>query len=323
MKDIKQYIEKLLRTGKSFDDFLAIYNIYLTYLDSLDGKTRIPLERKRFEYLFRTLNRQYVEFTIPKKNGEERVIFAPKSQLKRLQKKLTEILELTYIPHKACHGFVKGRSIVTNAEIHTNKNYVLNIDLNDFFPSIKYLSIKTILKSEPFFYSEDMANIFARIACKEGQLPQGSPMSPIISNICCTKLDEDLTEFAQLNKLSFTRYADDITFSGYRPIFNSTFFTSLGSIIGKGHQFRIKKSKTRIQSKNKRQEVTGLVVNDKLNVNRDYVRNLRAMIHYYNNGKAPKNAFNVISGKLEFLKMVKGKERVYKNLLEQFNKQRQ
>jgi RNA-directed DNA polymerase len=143
-------------------------------------------------------------------------------------------------------------------------------------------------------------------------------MSPLVSNICCEKLDSDLKDFSIKHKLSYSRYADDITFSGYRRIFNDKFFSELGKIIGRKNNFRIKKTKTRIQKRNNRQEVTGVVVNDKLNVNRTYVRNLRALIHHYKLGKAEKNAQAVIIGKLEFLKMVKGKDKVYRNLLGQF-----
>jgi len=130
----------------------------------------------------------------------------------------------------------------------------------------------------------------------------------------------DLKDFSKKYKLNYSRYADDLTFSGYRKIFNNTFFSELGRIIGKKHRFRIKKSKTRIQNRSNRQEVTGIVVNDKLNVNRKYIRELRALIHYYKLGNAVENAPYVIAGKLEFLKMIKGKDRVYRNLFIKYKK---
>lgn len=320
MENIEEKIKLILQKGKTFDEFLEAYNYFLLYLNSKDGKERKPWEKKSFIYLYQSLNRQYFEFSILKKTGEERKIYAPSKQLKLVQKKNAQILELFYTPNENCHGFVKERSIVSNAEIHTNKTYVLNLDLENFFPSIKASRIVDCLKNEPFNFNNEMANIIARIACKDGGLPQGSPMSPMVSNICCEKLDLDLKDFSVKHKLSYSRYADDITFSGYRRIFNDKFFSELGTLIGKKHGFTIKKTKTRIQNKSNRQEVTGLVVNDKLNVNRTYVRNLRALIHLYKIGKAEKNAQAVIIGKLEFLKMVKGKDKVYRNLLGQFKK---
>lgn len=318
MENIEEKIKVILQKGKTFDDFLEAYNYFLRYQNSEDGKDRKSWEKKSFIYLYRSLNRQYFEFSIPKKSGEERKICAPSKQLKLVQKKIAQILELFYTPNENCHGFAKERSIISNAEIHTNKTYVLNIDLQDFFPSIKANHIVENLKNEPFNFNNEMANIIARIACKDGGLPQGSPMSPMVSNICCEKLDSDLKDFSVKHKLSYSRYADDITFSGYRRIFNDKFFSELGKIIGRKNNFRIKKTKTRIQKRNNRQEVTGVVVNDKLNVNRTYVRNLRALIHHFKMGKAEKNAQAVIMGKLEFLKMVKGKDKVYRNLLGQF-----
>lgn len=318
MENTQEKIKELLQKGKTFEDFLEAYNTFLLMLNSEDGKSRNIWTKKSFEFLYRSVNRQYFEFTIPKKSGEERKICAPKKQLKLVQKKIAQILELYYKPNAFCHGFVAGRSIITNAEIHTNKNYVLNIDLEDFFPSIKLNRIVKAIENKPFNFSPEMAKIIARIACKDGGLPQGSPMSPMVSNICCEKLDSDLKDFSVKHKLSYSRYADDITFSGYRRIFNDKFFSDLGKIVGKKHHFRIKKTKTRIQKRNNRQEVTGVVVNDKLNVNRTYVRNLRALIDHYKMGKAEKNAQAIIMGKLEFLKMVKGKDRVYRNLLNQY-----
>ncbi|MCE2711433.1 MAG: reverse transcriptase family protein [Cryomorphaceae bacterium] len=322
MEITKEKIKELLEKGKTMEDFLEAYNCFLLYLNSRDGKDRKLWEKNSFLYLYRSVNRQYIEFSIPKKSGEERKICAPKKQLKLVQKKITQILELYYKPNANCHGFVKQRSIVTNAEIHTNKTFVLNLDLEDFFPSIKTNRIIDSLIIEPFNFSTEMAKIISRIACKEGGLPQGSPMSPMISNVCCEKMDLDLKDFSKKYKLNYSRYADDLTFSGYRKIFNNTFFSELGRIIGKKHHFRIKKSKTRIQNRNNRQEVTGVVVNDKLNVNRKYIRELRALIHYHKLGKAEENALYVISGKLEFLKMIKGKDRVYRNLLIQFKSQK-
>ena len=153
------------------------------------------------------------------------------------------------------------------------------------------------------------------------------PIRPlIITNFVCNRLDRKMMGIAKRFGLTYSRYADDITFSGYRPVYDKSFFGELNRIIKK-EDFKLKFSKTRIQSKNSRQEVTGVVVNDKLNVNRKYIRNLRAMIHSYNNDKKVTydgenicdNPKNLILGKLEFLKMIKGKERVYKNLMNRFN----
>jgi RNA-directed DNA polymerase len=308
----KEEILLKLRNCHTFEDFTSLCNLFMEGRNIL-VKTK-SIELKKFRYLYGTIDSQYTEFFIPKKSGGERQIFAPTKQLKFLQKLISEILSLFYEPSEFCHGFIKGRSIVTNSEIHTNKNFVLNVDIQDFFPSIKYNDVYKILTNEPFLFSEKSSKIISRIATKSGSLPQGSPLSPILSNMCCSKLDLDLRLFATKHKLYYTRYADDITFSGFHGIFDAIFFADLNRQVRKHNRFKLNKTKTRIQTKNKRQEVTGLVVNDKINVNRTYVRNLRAFINHYHKGKAQDNALAVIKGKLEFLKMVKGKERVYRNL---------
>ena len=150
------------------------------------------------------------------------------------------------------------------------------------------------------------AHVFAHFCCYKG-FASGAPTSPLITNLVCLNMDENLFGLAKKYKQNFTRYADDITFSGYRPVYDKPFFGELNRIVKK-EGFKLKYSKTRIQSKNKRQEVTGVVVNDKLNVNRKYIRNLRAMIHHYRSGKEmPENTEYIIRGKLEFLKMIKVK----------------
>lgn len=303
-----------LREGKTLEDLFRV----ISYHIQEDSSNNLEIgDFKRFQFYYRNINKQYRKFEIPKKSGGVREICAPDPYLLFIQRNLSDILKLFYIPGEYCHGFIPERSIVTNAELHTNKNYVLNVDLENFFPTIKFKRIQKHLEQPPFLFSTEMALMISRFTTKSGKLPQGAATSPLISNIVCRELDSKLGEFAQKYKQQYTRYADDITFSGYRRIYDVEFFNELNSIIG-NEGFWLKKSKTRIQSKNKRQEVTGVVVNEKLNVNRKYVRELRAMIHQYKLGNKPDNAEAVISGKLEFIRMVKGKDRVYRNLISRF-----
>lgn len=312
-EEIKKIVE-LAHQGKTIEDFALILNL-LMLMESQEVLK--PIEVKRLEHYYRNINKKYNHFEIEKKSGGIREISAPDPYLLFIQRQIVHLLLHSYQPTGQSHGFIHERSIVTNAELHINKNYVLNIDLADFFPSIKTNRIIFALESAPFGFSKEMAQIIARFSVCDSKLPQGAATSPILSNIVCQDLDNKLNQFAIKYKQTFTRYADDITFSGYRRIYDTDFFKELNSII-RSEKFKIKKTKTRIQTRNNRQEVTGIVVNEKLNVNRKYVRQLRAMIHYHKNGKGPDNAMAVIMGKLEFLKMVKGKDRVYKNLSTKF-----
>ena len=325
LKDLALIIDRVNQIKS--DDFISRAVVLDTFeIDASKMKDKSDKQKgnqslvniSRLSHYFKYRDSKYLEFEIPKSSGEMRLISAPDSFLKKVLKALNYALSMAYEVSDHAHGFVSERSIRTNAELHANKNYVLNVDIKNFFPSVSYFKIKQVFISR-LKWQESFAHVIAHFCCYKGVLPQGAPTSPLITNLICFDMDQVLAVFAKKHKQNFTRYADDITFSGYRPVYDKPFFGELNRIIKK-EDFKLKYSKTRIQSKNKRQEVTGVVVNDKLNVNRQYVRNLRAMIHHYKSGKEmPDNTENVIRGKLEFLKMIKGKERVYKNLLKMYN----
>lgn len=305
---------------------------------------------------------RYFSFSVKKKSGADRVIHAPVKGLKALQKTLSLILQCVYIPNKSATGFVNGRSIVDNAKIHVFSNYVYNIDLKDFFPSVDQARVWKTIQLKPFslYDRKEIASIIASIVCTEMEvervdengcwqkvkrnvLPQGAPTSPVITNIVCQKLDYLLLAVANRFGLKYTRYADDITFSSMHNVYQpgSDFLNELHRIISE-QNFHIKESKTRLQKSGYRQEVTGLLVNDEVNVKKRYVKQLRMWLylwerygyerasnyfvqHYFldkghvNDGKPEMR--NVISGKLDYLSMVKGKGNTqYCLLRERFEK---
>ncbi|WP_428036716.1 reverse transcriptase domain-containing protein [Amphritea sp.] len=236
-------------------------------------------------------SKSYRNFTIKKKNGSDRVISAPKKELKRVQKVLADELTLIYKPKLACHGFMKNRSIVTNAQRHIKKRFVFNIDLNDFFGTIHFGRVKNIFLKKPFNYSHIEATILAQICCHEGKLPQGAPTSPIISNMICWKMDAQLQSLASKNNCHYTRYADDITFSfscnkSHLPksiiSFDSTGVSVVGDALSRiisENGFIINYEKVRLKPRSQRQEVTGITVNEFPNVKRSYIRQTQSMIY--------------------------------------------
>lgn len=236
---------------------------------------------------------RYTTFEISKKNGGTRTIEAPAPVLRVLQTKLLQVLNAVYEPRAPVHGFVNGRSILTNASQHARRAWVLNIDLAEFFPTIHFGRVRGIFRAKPFNLPDEVAIVVARLACARGRLPQGAPTSPIISNIVCAKMDGELRRFAKEQGAVYTRYADDITFSVRRRGFPQaiaavqepepgTFTTllsqSLTSIIT-ANGFEINDAKLRIQPWKRSQRVTGLVVNRGPNVPRRFVRRTRAMLH--------------------------------------------
>lgn len=242
-----------------------------------------------FLYALRNDEDKYSRYTIPKRNGSFREICAPHKGLKRIQKRLSEVLVDIYPESVSAHGFLRGRSIKSNAQCHLNRKWIINIDLKDFFPSIHFGRVKGVFISWPFNFPEPIARDLANLCCCDGILPQGAPTSPIISNFVCWKLDNQLMRFAKKNKCFYTRYADDITFStnlkeipeSVGVISDYEFKLSDAFIeIIQSNGFNINVDKTRFSSSYNRQEVTGLIVNShNVNVPRSYVMQVRAMIH--------------------------------------------
>lgn len=293
----------------------------------------------------------YVVFSIPKKSGGCRYITAPKEELKFIQKQLLKFLEKNYDFLECVHGFIKGKSCISNAKCHVNKRFILNGDIENFFDNIHFGRVRGLFLNPPFNYSNCVATIIAKIVCHNKKLPQGAPTSPIISNMVCYTMDRELKFVAKKNNCKYTRYADDITFSTDAEFFpkdiaeikdGKVYFSDrIIKIINGGftNGFSFNDKKTKLCKRFVRQEVTGIVVNRKTNVNNAYVKNLRAILHNIttngftityaetfkknaNNDQHAKNVlFNFLTGKINYLKMVKGDaDGIYLKYANEFNK---
>jgi len=243
------------------------------------------------------LSRRYTEFEIPKKSGGTRTIKAPNEKLKKLQRHLAHVLYacLTEIEESqnsraVSFGFRKKGTISANAKNHKRRRYVLNLDLTDFFPSFNFGRVRGyFLKDRSFALNEEVATTIAQIACDGQALPQGSPCSPVISELIGRILDIRLLRLARKHGVTYSRYADDITFSTNQREFPSSLAVqndkdlsiwALGDeLVSKisASGFTINPNKTRMQCRGSRQMVTGLVVNEKVNIRSDYYRRARAM----------------------------------------------
>ena len=237
----------------------------------------------------------YRRFALPKKTGGQRIISAPMPRLKAAQHWiLSQVLE-KLAPHASAHGFRAGRSTMSNAVPHVGSDVVINLDLKDFFPTVAYPRVKGLFRS--FGYSEALATIFGLLCTEpavetvelDGRawtvalgprfLPQGAPTSPAITNLICRRLDEGLVAHAERLGFTYTRYADDLTFSGSGEAKHKT-----GRLLGLVSAevvdagFQVHPDKTRVLRRGRRQEVTGIVVNDRPNVDRETLRRFRATL---------------------------------------------
>lgn len=236
----------------------------------------------------------YRAFLIKKRNGGTRTIEEPKKRVKFLQQRALEFLNEFATNERPCvHGFVKERSIVTNAVAHCERKptFLLNIDLKDFFPSITFFRVRGLLQAPPFHFSFEVATVFAHLFTHAGKLPQGAPSSPYISNLICRSMDRDLMVLAKRHRCTYTRYADDMTFSfsvrnaANLPVNICTYDGGIATVgaelreIIKLHSFTLNEAKTRISSRHTRQEVTGLTINEFPNVPRKFIDTVRGALH--------------------------------------------
>lgn len=357
MKVEQQHIDQIRQ------DFLAIASkedlvLLLTKAKRLfyDKEEISPVRLRSLNYYAnpKFTKKRYKTFRVKKKSGGERIINAPVKGLKGILRPLNFVLQCVAEPHQAATGFVMGKSIVDNARAHVNQHYVFNTDLKDFFHSFDRNRVKMGLWYHYFKMDkakEPIAFLIAALVTHpfeiDGEtrvaLPQGSPCSPTLTNILCKQLDRRLAGLAKRFGAVYTRYADDITFSCSRNIFNQKEFQDeLKRIIEEDQQLEINEKKTRLQKNGYRKEVTGLVVNDKVNVRRRYIKDLRKWLYLwgrygykkaeekflsdYMGGKGhvkkdTPNMVFVLDGKLEYLKMVKGvNNRTYFKLKNRFEK---
>jgi len=336
-------------------DLLALLNDLKT--DDLKEKAH-PFTMKQLQYYCNPNKtaRRYTQFEIRKKSGGMRQITAPVKTLKSLLKYVNMILQAMYEPMPCVMGFVPEKSVADNAKIHVGKYYVFNIDLKDFFPSVAQARVWKKLQFPPFNFKNDpttgiqrrvIADVIAGMCCMKVDsdtyvLPQGAPTSPTLTNIICERLDRNLSSLAKKYGIIYTRYADDITFSSMHNVYkkDGEFVNELHRIIEE-QGFTINPAKTRLSRVNQRQEVTGLTVNEKVNVTRRYVADIRHVLHawqtkgydlayadFFAHYKREKGHVkkgipsmeNVLLGKLNYLKMIKGaNDSTYLKLKERFD----
>lgn len=310
----------IINTDKELADFLGIEYKVLRFLAYHRDVVTID---------------HYHHYKIQKRNGGTRNIAAPKKVLKSVQKKILEgILEkfasqsdgYKFISSNA-HGFIKGRSVVTGANIHEKSpSLLINMDIEDFFPTITFQRVRGMFMG--FGYSGYIASLLAMLCtyCERMEievngkrkfvattgriLPQGSPASPMITNILCRSLDKRLNGIASKFGFIYTRYADDISFSTKEASMTDVGkFCGLVTKIISDEGFKLNFEKTRFLKKNNCQSITGIVVNnDRLGVRKKWVKTLRAAIHNARKalaeGKVPYESISEISGMASWLKCV-------------------
>ena len=295
------------------------------------------------------IRRRCKTFRLRKKHGGYREITAPKGALRGVLQALNIVLQAYDEPTPWAYGFVCGRSVVDNARPHVGKRYILNLDLKNFFPTITRRQVADCLTAEPFGFSSLAAKLISGLATvrtknNEEVLAQGFATSPTLSNFICREMDKEIASIATAQGITFTRYADDLTFSADTDILRpqGELVQQVKTIVER-YGFRLNEEKTHLQRRGRRQEVTGLMVTEKVNVSRRYVREIRSLLYIWErygyedacqaawksyrqqHGKTkeylyfvPLNA--VLRGKLNYMKMVRGADDpLYQRFVSRYN----
>jgi retron-type reverse transcriptase len=233
---------------------------------------------QRFDRLYRT-------YDLPKKSGGKRIITAPQWPLRRLQRRLLDGIFASVGLHPAATGFRPGVSIVDNASVHVGQLMIVNVDIKSFFPSTPHaLILSSCARVTKDLLSDRACRLLADLCSYDGALPTGAPTSPTLANIILEPIDRSISLVCQRAGVRYTRYADDMTFSGgRRPQSVLPFVSRVLGQLG----YSLDPKKTNLFRRGRRQIVTGLVVNDKPNLPRKLRRRLRAAVHARCNGQVP------------------------------------
>jgi RNA-directed DNA polymerase len=265
----------------------------------------------------------YVTFAIPKRSGGKRLIMAPKRRLKAIQRKLLALLVEKLPVSEQAHAFRRGRSIRTGAEPHVGKRYVLKLDLKDFFPSVTFARVRgfligcgysfpvastlAVLMTEAERQAVEVDGEVFHVPIGRRHCVQGAPTSPGLCNALVLRLDRRLAGLAKRHGFAYTRYADDLTFSGDIERLAAQKLRVAASRIIEEEGFTVNADKTRLMGQSTRQTVTGVVVNKTLGLSRQERRRLRAIAHRL--GRAGVGDTSTITrawlrGKLAYLAML-------------------
>jgi retron-type reverse transcriptase len=279
---VQRRFSRLPFLATAYELALAISLRDARYLARLARQASVPESQRRRG---RTFDDLYHTYRLPKKSGGNRTITVPDARLKQLQRRLLDRGFNHIRLHEAVHGFRRGHSIATNAAAHVGQEMVVNVDISKFFPSTKYRLIVTACQRVAGGKLSPRATMFLADLCSfRGALPTGAPTSPVIGNIVLTPVDRAVAKVCHRFNITYTRYADDLTFSGHGDTHRVIPFVDRCLA---DYGFKLEQKKINLFRRGRRQMVTGLVVNEKVNLPRRIRRRLRAAVDRRLRGNTP------------------------------------
>ncbi len=270
----------------------------------------LPFTERELSLLIISAPRRYKEYWIPKRNGRQRLIAQPTPEVKLLQRWLVHNYLSKFPVHDAAKAYRQGVGLVENVLPHVKNRYMLKLDFEEFFPSLKSSDLLHFLKDAPIDQTD--TRMLVQLLCKKGnlelELAVGAPSSPHLSNILMYKLDERIDGFCVENDISYTRYADDLTFSSSTPNVLRGCFQFVTRTLAEtaSPKLHLNAAKTVETSKKRGRRVTGLsiTVDSKISIGRDKKRDLRVLVHRFTKGELNAEEVQQLRGYLAFLKSV-------------------
>ena len=290
--------------------------------ENLDAKEYI----KKLYAISNQIKDNYFIFKIPKKSGGTRTIYAPNYTLKYIQKQISEkLLKERYIS-KYAKAYYKGATLKENALVHKNKAVLLKLDIENFFENITF---SHVYEEVFYIYPEKVRVLLTNLCLYDNYLPQGAPTSPYISNIIMRDFDEKIGKWCLQKKISYTRYSDDLTFSGdFEP---NEVIKKVKEELFKKH-FKINKKKIHVIKNHSQQRVTGVVVNKKIQDSKSYRKEIRKEMYYIkkygieshlekiHSQTKPQKYLQSLSGKISYVLMINKEDKEFKRYKQEIDK---
>ena len=250
------------------------------FLLSLYGFNKKLTDNKKIRKLYimsNNITSYYNEFSIKKRNGKNRHILSPYTELKKIQVKILNDLLYDKRPSKYAKAYIKNISLVDNVKVHKGFKYILKLDIKSFFENISYVDVFNIYKE--YGFSDRICGLLAHLTTYDDYLPQGAPTSPYLSNLVLRDFDFKIGKWCDKYNINYTRYSDDMTFSMNE--YNKDLIRFVRKNLSK-YGLELNNDKICLIDSSKRQKITGIVVNDKIQVDSEYRKKIRQELYYIN-----------------------------------------
>lgn len=276
----------------------SLKNIGLPAISCLDDFTlSTRLSFGKIQFLSFASDSLYKVYYLPKISGGTRQIAQPSRELKALQGWILRNILDKLLSSPYSTGFEIGSSILDNAKPHVGSSYILTIDLENFFPSIKANKVYGVFRS--IGYNKEISTLFTNLCTYSGRLPQGAPTSPKLANLICSKLDSRIQGYVGPKGITYTRYADDMTFSAHTATKIQKTKQFINTIVY-DENFIINKFKTKVCGTKRQKKVTGLVLSENsVGIGRVKLREIRAQLHHLYTEK--KDDYSSVNGILSYV----------------------